>query len=85
MGGPPPSCALSHRLPTPQTCAFWQHTLHPLQNNTTPDDVPICEAYLAFLQSNGSLGEYWRVLSDAGEPGGLATEYVVHDGPSFKN
>jgi alpha-glucan,water dikinase len=28
--------------------------------------VPICEAYLAFLASNGDMGAYWRVLSDAG-------------------
>ena len=41
----------------------WHQKLH---NNTTPDDVPICEAYLAFLRGNGDNGAYWRVLSDAG-------------------
>lgn len=41
----------------------WHQKLH---NNTTPDDIPICEAYLAFLKSNGDRGAYWRVLSDAG-------------------
>jgi alpha-glucan,water dikinase len=41
----------------------WHQKLH---NNTTPDDVPICEAYLAFLEGNGNLGAYWRVLADAG-------------------
>ena len=35
-------------------------------NNTTPDDVGICEAYLAFLRANGDNGVYWRVLSDHG-------------------
>ncbi|GFH06759.1 R1 protein, alpha-glucan water dikinase, partial [Haematococcus lacustris] len=41
----------------------WHQKLH---NNTTPDDVPICEAYLAYLESNGSMSAYWRTLSDAG-------------------
>jgi len=51
----------------------WHQKLH---NNTTPDDVVICEAYLEFLRSNGSLDRFlqrsravvslasgWRVLS----------------------
>lgn len=41
----------------------WHQKLH---NNTTPDDVPICEAYIAFLESNGDVSTYWRILSDAG-------------------
>jgi hypothetical protein len=41
----------------------WHQKLH---NNTTPDDVPICEAYVAFLRGDGDNGAYWRVLSDAG-------------------
>ncbi len=41
----------------------WHQKLH---NNTTPDDVAICEAYIAFLESGGDRGAYWRVLSDAG-------------------
>lgn len=41
----------------------WHQKLH---NNTTPDDVPICAAYLAFLESDGDEGRYWRVLSDNG-------------------
>lgn len=41
----------------------WHQKLH---NNTTPDDVPICEAYLAYLQADGNVSAYWRTLSDAG-------------------
>lgn len=41
----------------------WHQKLH---NNTTPDDIPICQAYLAFLETNGDMSAYWRVLSDAG-------------------
>lgn len=41
----------------------WHQKLH---NNTTPDDVVICEAYLAFLRSGGDNAAYWRVLNDNG-------------------
>ena len=41
----------------------WHQKLH---NNTTPDDVPICEAFIAFLEAKGDNGTYWRILSDAG-------------------
>lgn len=34
--------------------------------STTPDDVPICEAYIAFLNSDGDINAYWRTLSDHG-------------------
>lgn len=54
-----PACALTLDL-TAATPSLHHH--HHLQN-TTPDDVPICEAYLAFLRSNGDQGAYWSVLS----------------------
>ncbi len=41
----------------------WHQKLH---NNTTPDDVVICEAYLAFLRSDGHLDTFYKVLSNAG-------------------
>ena len=41
----------------------WHQKLH---NNTTPDDVAICEAFIKFLESGGDNGAYWSVLSDAG-------------------
>ena len=41
----------------------WHQKLH---NNTTPDDVPICEAFIAFLEAKGDNGTYWRILHDAG-------------------
>jgi alpha-glucan, water dikinase len=45
----------------------WHQKLH---NNTTPDDVVICEAYLGFLKSNGNLEEFVRIL----EAGGVTRE-----------
>jgi alpha-glucan,water dikinase len=40
----------------------WHQKLH---TNTTPEDVTICEAYLAFLHS-GSMEDFWRVAWDNG-------------------
>lgn len=58
---------IMHRNNVKEVKGSWMEAWHQkLHNNTTPDDVPICEAYLAFLKSNGDAGTYWRVLSDAG-------------------
>ncbi|KAJ9505372.1 hypothetical protein QJQ45_028079, partial [Haematococcus lacustris] len=58
---------IMHRNHIPEKKGLWMEEWHQkLHNNTTPDDVPICEAYLAYLESNGSMSAYWRTLSDAG-------------------
>jgi len=41
----------------------WHQKLH---NNTTPDDVVICEAYLQFQKSNGNLDLFYRTLKEGG-------------------
>lgn len=41
----------------------WHQKLH---NNTTPDDVVICEAYLEFLRSNGNQERFYQVLQQGG-------------------
>jgi alpha-glucan,water dikinase len=41
----------------------WHQKLH---NNTTPDDVVICEGYLEFLRSNGNRDRFYEVLENAG-------------------
>jgi alpha-glucan,water dikinase len=41
----------------------WHQKLH---NNTTPDDVVICEAYLAFLRSDGDQGVFNKTLEQGG-------------------
>jgi alpha-glucan,water dikinase len=41
----------------------WHQKLH---NNTTPDDVVICTAYLAFLQSDGHLEAFNQALQAGG-------------------
>jgi alpha-glucan,water dikinase len=41
----------------------WHQKLH---NNTTPDDIVICEAYLDFLRSDGNLDRYYKQLQASG-------------------
>lgn len=41
----------------------WHQKLH---NNTTPDDIVICEAYLEFMRSNGDLGRFYKKLNEGG-------------------
>jgi len=48
----------------------WHQKLH---NNTTPDDVVICEAFLAFLKSNGNRDLFYQTL----EQGGVTRERLA--------
>ncbi|GMH39379.1 hypothetical protein BSKO_07277 [Bryopsis sp. KO-2023] len=58
---------IMHRNKIKEVKGLWMEEWHQkLHNNTTPDDVPICEAYIAFLESHGDNGVYWRSLSDSG-------------------
>jgi len=41
----------------------WHQKLH---NNTTPDDIVICEAVLAYLKSGGQMDIYWKTLNQGG-------------------
>ena len=41
----------------------WHQKLH---NNTTPEDITICEAVIAFLKSGGNIDVYWKVLNSNG-------------------
>jgi alpha-glucan,water dikinase len=41
----------------------WHQKLH---NNTTPDDIVICQAYIEFLNSNGNQDRFYQVLRDNG-------------------
>lgn len=37
----------------------WHQKLH---NNTSPDDVVICKALLAYLESGLDIKQYWNIL-----------------------
>lgn len=41
----------------------WHQKLH---NNTTPDDIAICEAVIEYLKSGGKMETYWRKLNNYG-------------------
>ena len=58
---------IMHRNKVKEVKGTWMEEFHQkLHNNTTPDDVGICEAYIAFLKSDGDMGAYWGILSDHG-------------------
>ncbi len=60
----------------------WHQKLH---NNTTPDDIVICEAYLAFLRSNGNLQTFYKTLEDGGVTKGRleSFERPIRTSPDF--
>jgi alpha-glucan,water dikinase len=39
----------------------WHQKLH---NNTTPEDIGICRAIIAFLRGGGDMAKYWQVLHE---------------------
>ena len=46
-------------------CHFLEAWHQKLHTNTTPEDITVCEAYIAFLES-GDIGNYSRVLWENG-------------------
>jgi alpha-glucan,water dikinase len=58
---------IMHRHHIKEIGGSWMEQWHQkLHNNTTPDDIVICEAYLAFLQANGDLRRYDETLLAGG-------------------
>jgi alpha-glucan,water dikinase len=58
---------IMHRHNIPETKGhFYEQWHQKLHNNTTPDDIPICEALLAYLKSEGNMDRYWEVLTENG-------------------
>ena len=41
----------------------WHQKLH---NNTTPEDIIICEGIISFLKNKGDINSYWKVLNEGG-------------------
>ena len=60
----------------------WHQKLH---NNTTPDDIVICEAYLAFLRSNGHTETFYRTLEAGGVTKGRLENFErpIRTAPGF--
>jgi len=57
---------IMHRHKIPESAGhFYEQWHQKLHNNTTPDDIGICKALIAFLRS-GMLNQYYSVLYDHG-------------------
>ena len=66
---------IMHRHHLKEVGGTWMEQWHQkLHNNTTPDDIVICEAYLAFLYNNGDLNRYYETLA----AGGVTKERLAH-------
>ena len=58
---------IMHRNNIKEVKGIWMEEWHQkLHNNTTPDDIIICQAYLNFLRAEGNIGAYWQTLEDGG-------------------
>ncbi len=72
---------IMHRNNIKEKNGTWMEQWHQkLHNNTTPDDIGICEAYIAFLKADGDNGVYWRVLSDHGAPAHICLQHLTSIG-----
>ena len=61
-----------HHIPETQANNFYEQWHQKLHNNTTPDDIIICEALLAFLRS-GNIEDYRKTL----KVGGISKERLA--------
>ena len=58
---------IMHRNDIKEVKGIWMEEWHQkLHNNTTPDDIVICSAYLDFLRADGDLSAYWNALAEGG-------------------
>ena len=57
-----------HRNNIPKTHLgnFYEQWHQKLHNNTTPEDITICEAVINFLKSKGDMSVYWKTLKEGG-------------------
>ncbi|KAL1550865.1 alpha-glucan, water dikinase [Salvia divinorum] len=61
----------------------WHQKLH---NNTSPDDVVICQALLDYIESDFDIGVYWKTLNDNGitKERLLSYDRAIHSEPNFR-
>ncbi|KAF6143727.1 hypothetical protein GIB67_030617 [Kingdonia uniflora] len=61
----------------------WHQKLH---NNTSPDDVVICQALIDYFKSNLDLSVYWNTLNSNGitKERLLSYDRAIHNEPKFK-
>ncbi|CAD5312348.1 unnamed protein product [Arabidopsis thaliana] len=61
----------------------WHQKLH---NNTSPDDVVICQALMDYIKSDFDLSVYWKTLNDNGitKERLLSYDRAIHSEPNFR-
>lgn len=61
----------------------WHQKLH---NNTSPDDVIICQALIDYIKSDFDVGVYWKTLKDNGitKERLLGYDRGIHSEPNFR-
>ncbi|PRQ40177.1 putative alpha-glucan, water dikinase [Rosa chinensis] len=61
----------------------WHQKLH---NNTSPDDVVICQALIDYIKSDFDIGVYWKTLNENGitKERLLSYDRAIHNEPSFR-
>lgn len=66
---------IMHKHHIPESSGhFYEQWHQKLHNNTTPDDIYICEGLIAYLKS-GDLGQYWGILKKNGIDGNRLASY----------
>lgn len=62
----------------------WHQKLH---NNTSPDDVVICQALIDYIKSDLDISEYWKTLENNGitKERLLSYDRAIHSEPNFRN
>ncbi|CAF2108195.1 alpha-glucan water dikinase 1, chloroplastic [Brassica napus] len=61
----------------------WHQKLH---NNTSPDDVVICQALMDYVKSDFDMSVYWKTLNENGitKERLLSYDRAIHSEPSFR-
>ncbi|KAL9423869.1 hypothetical protein AB3S75_035877 [Citrus x aurantiifolia] len=61
----------------------WHQKLH---NNTSPDDVIICQALIDYIKSDFDISAYWKTLNDNGitKQRLLSYDRAIHSEPNFR-
>lgn len=61
----------------------WHQKLH---NNTSPDDVIICQALIDYIKSDFDVNVYWKTLNDNGitKERLLSYDRAIHSEPNFR-
>ncbi|PIN21110.1 Alpha-glucan, water dikinase [Handroanthus impetiginosus] len=62
----------------------WHQKLH---NNTSPDDVVICQALIEYIKNDFDVSVYWKTLNDNGitKERLLSYDRAIHSEPNFRH